>query len=241
MQIPKSIHDVHRLMGCLAALSRFLSKAAEKQLVFFKVLRRAPNFEWGDEHKRAFDELKRYPANLPTLFVPNKGEILSLYLAASDEAISAVLVRDEKHRQLPVYFISRALKGPKTRYQPLEKIALALVNAARRLRLYFQAHPIRVLTDLPLRQVLTKPKASGRIAKWAVELSEHTVSFIPQAIKGQALADFLVETKFAEDQKSTELNNDMTKEQTPPHHRVIAGTFMLTVRQVVKEAELAYC
>ena len=81
----------------------------------------------------AFDELKNYLAKLPTLSVPKDGEVLSIYLAASDEAISAVLVRVEGERQLPVYFISRALKGPETRYQSLEKSALALINAARRL------------------------------------------------------------------------------------------------------------
>lgn len=60
-------------------------------------------------------------------------------------------------------------------------------------------HPIRVLTGHPLRQVLTKPEVSGRIMKWAIELGEHEISFFPrQAIRGQAMTDFLVEANFVE-------------------------------------------
>lgn len=174
--------------------------------------KKTPEFSWDDKHKYAFEDLKNYLAELPTLSVPKEGETLSLYLASSDETISAVLVREEGRRQLPVYFIRRALKGLEMRYQPLEKLALALVNAARRLRPYFHAHPIQVLTDQPLRQALTKPEASGRIVKWAIKLGEHTISFLPwQAIKGQALADFLVEVNFTEKPKLDESTSKDTK------------------------------
>ena len=65
--------------------------------------------------------------------------------------------------------------------------------AAHKLRPYFQAHPIVVMTDQPLRQVLQKSDASGRLVKWSVELSEFDLSYRPRgAIKAQALADFMV-------------------------------------------------
>nr|XP_027096214.1 uncharacterized protein LOC113716116 [Coffea arabica] len=84
--------------------------------------------------------------------------------------------------------------GAETRYSPAEKLVLALVHASRKLRPYFQAHSIVVLTDQPLRQILTKPEVSGRMTKWAVELAEHDLSYRPRtAIKAQALADFLAE------------------------------------------------
>lgn len=76
----------------------------------------------------------------------------------------------------------------------MEKWALALVVAARKLRQYFQAFPIVVVTNQPLRQMLHKPEASGRLVKWAIELSEFNISDRPQAmIKAYALADFIVE------------------------------------------------
>ncbi|XP_077242342.1 uncharacterized protein LOC143882822 [Tasmannia lanceolata] len=66
--------------------------------------------------------------------------------------------------------------------------------AARKLRPYFQAHTIKVLTDQPLRQVLHKPDTSGRLVKWAVELSEFDIRYMPRpAIKAQVLADFVAE------------------------------------------------
>lgn len=68
----------------------------------------------------------------------------------------------------------------------------ALVTTARRFRPYFQAHPIVVLTDQPLRVVLQRPKVSRRMIKWVVELGEFDIHYHPMtAIKGQALSDFL--------------------------------------------------
>ncbi|XP_076916638.1 uncharacterized protein LOC143576435 [Bidens hawaiensis] len=74
----------------------------------------------------------------------------------------------------------------------LEKLVLALVYAARRLRRYFQGHPINVLTGYKLKNVLSKPELSGRLAKWAIELGEDSIEYKPRpAIKGQVLADSL--------------------------------------------------
>ncbi|XP_076913574.1 uncharacterized protein LOC143572246 [Bidens hawaiensis] len=76
----------------------------------------------------------------------------------------------------------------------LEKLVLALVYAARRLRRYFQGHPINVLTGYKLKNVLSKLELSGRLEKWAIELGEHSIEYKPRpAIKGQVLADFITE------------------------------------------------
>ncbi|XP_076940930.1 uncharacterized protein LOC143610291 [Bidens hawaiensis] len=76
----------------------------------------------------------------------------------------------------------------------LEKLVLALVYGARRLKRYFQGHPIQVLTDYKLKNVLAKPELSGRLAKWAIELGEHSIEYKPRpAVKGQFLADFITE------------------------------------------------
>ena len=76
----------------------------------------------------------------------------------------------------------------------MEKLALSLIHSSRKIRPYFQAHPIHVLTDQPLRQVLSKPEASGRLLKWAVELGQFEITYHPRTtIRAQALADFIVE------------------------------------------------
>ncbi|XP_071708616.1 uncharacterized protein [Rutidosis leptorrhynchoides] len=96
---------------------------------------------------------------------------------------------------MPIYFVSKALSGSELNYRPIEKLVYALVVTARRLRRYFQAHPITVLTDQPIRQLLYKPEISGRLTKWAIVLGKHEISYCTRsAIKGQVMADYLAET-----------------------------------------------
>ena len=76
----------------------------------------------------------------------------------------------------------------------MEKLAFVLVIAARRLKSYFQAHTIVVLTDKPLKKAMSSPEAAGRMALWAIELSKFDIQYRPRmAIKGQAVADFIAE------------------------------------------------
>ncbi|RDX78974.1 hypothetical protein CR513_40669, partial [Mucuna pruriens] len=119
---------------------------------------------------------------------------LCLYISISDNVVSSVLVQEEKGEQKPVYFTSKVLQGPERRYQRIEKAALAVVTASRRLRPYFQTFSIVVRMDLPIRQVLRKPDLAGRMVAWSVQLSEFDISFERRGhIKAQVLADFVNE------------------------------------------------
>ncbi|GKF04769.1 reverse transcriptase domain-containing protein [Tanacetum coccineum] len=76
----------------------------------------------------------------------------------------------------------------------MEKLVLELVFAAKRLRRYFQAHPIAVITNQPIKKIIPRPDVAGRLQKWSVMLGEHNITYRPRtSIKGQILADFLVE------------------------------------------------
>ncbi|XP_071738281.1 uncharacterized protein [Rutidosis leptorrhynchoides] len=76
----------------------------------------------------------------------------------------------------------------------MEKLVYALVYTARWLWRYFQAHPIQVRTDKPIKPFLERPEISGRMDKWAIEFDEHEISFLSRnSIKGKVIADFLVE------------------------------------------------
>ncbi|XP_022852055.1 uncharacterized protein LOC111373710 [Olea europaea var. sylvestris] len=142
--------------------------------------------------------MKKYLGEAPLLSKPKPQESLLLYLAVSGEAVSAFIVREEDDHQLPVYYVSKALLPTETRYPDMEKLALALITVSRKLRSYFQAHSIEVLTNFPLKQVLQRMKASGRLLKWAIDLSEFDLLFRPRhAIKGQTLADFVAEFSIA--------------------------------------------
>ena len=120
------------------------------------------------------------------------GEELYLYLAVTPHAVSSALVREEGRVQKSVYYTSRALRGVEGRYPQIEKLAFALIIASRKLRHYFQAHVINVMTDHPLKKAMNKLEAAGRLIQWAVELSEFDIKYQPRhAIKAQALADFI--------------------------------------------------
>ena len=75
------------------ALNRFVSKATDKCLPFFRVLKKS--FEWTDECQKAFEDLKKYFSSPPLLSSSMPGEELYLYIVVSQEAVSAALVRDE--------------------------------------------------------------------------------------------------------------------------------------------------
>ena len=91
--------------------------------------------------------------------------MLFLYMAVLDHATSSVIVREEEWVQYPIYYTSKALLDAETRYPPLEKWALTLVVAARKLRPYFQAFSDSIITNQPLWQTLQKSDASGRLVK----------------------------------------------------------------------------
>ena len=133
------------------------------------------------------------------------GEELFLYLAVSPAVVSAALIREEKKVQKPVYYASQALRRVEERCPPMEKLAFALVTATRKLKPYFQAHTVVVLTDRPLRRAISNPDIAGRLTLWAIELSEFDIQYRPQtAIKGQVVSNFIAEFTHDEDKGAQE-------------------------------------
>jgi hypothetical protein len=257
MRPPAPLKDVQRLTGSLAALSRFLSRLAERALPFFKLMRGSGPFTWTEEAEQAFQEMKQYLTSLPVLVAPEPGEMLFLYLAAMTEVISMVLVTERSKQlmqgapevspvesggpaitnvitdpasggpagsrpgkkpkdlgsgespaqggepspaakvktvQKPVYYVSEVLHEAKARYSETHKLLYAVLIASQKLRHYFQAHKIVVVTSYPLRAILRNSNAMGNIAKWAAELAGFQLHFQPRhAIKSQVLADFIAE------------------------------------------------
>ncbi|GJQ95835.1 reverse transcriptase domain-containing protein [Tanacetum coccineum] len=120
----------------------------------------------------AFKEMKKLIAELPTLTAPMEREELIMYLAAAREAVYVVLMTEIEAKQMSVYFVSRTLQGPKINYTSMEKLVLALVHASKRLKRYFQAYIIIVITDQPIKQILSRPKVAGRLQKWSIKLVE---------------------------------------------------------------------
>src|SRR4051812_462772 len=214
---------------------RFISRSAERALPFFKILKKAGPVKWTPEAEAALQDLKKYLSSAPILVAPRPQEKLLLYLAATNQVVSAALVAEreaddepattasasddkqgasptssgpgkgesaqaqgevQKKRmvQRPVYFVSSLLQGARSRYSGVQKLLFGLLMASRKLRHYFQAHEITVVTRFPLKRILQNPKATGRIVEWALELSSFGLKFeSTSTIQSRALAEFIAE------------------------------------------------
>jgi hypothetical protein len=215
------IKDVQKLTGSLAALSRFISRLAERVLPFFRLLWKSSPFSSTEEAERAFQELKKHLVSLPILVAPDPGEPLYLYIVATTEAVSMVLVAKRTAQQpqgsqqvppgegggpttmmltegqefedsgptagvrtiqRPVYYVSEVLHEAKARYLETHKLIYAILVVSRKLRHYFQAHRVVVVTSFPLKAILHNSNATGNIAKWAAELAEFQLDFQPRHV-----------------------------------------------------------
>ncbi|RVW15502.1 Retrovirus-related Pol polyprotein from transposon 17.6 [Vitis vinifera] len=192
---PMNKKELQRLTGKLVALGGFIARFTDELRPFFLAIRKAGAHGWTDSCQNAFEKIKHCLMQPPILSSPIPNEKLYMYLAVSEWAISAVLFRcPSPKEQKPIYYVSRALADVETRYSKMELTALALRSVAQKLRPYFQAHPVIVLTDQPLRNILHKPDLTGRMLQWAIELSEFGIEFQPRlAMKGQVMADFVLE------------------------------------------------
>ncbi|KAI3759392.1 hypothetical protein L6452_07169 [Arctium lappa] len=177
---PRNIKEAQRLTGHIAALNRFISRSSDKCCLFYNVLRKNRGFEWTDDHENALQELKKYMASPPLLSKSEDHKILQLYLADSPNVVSVVLVREDDKQQRPVYYVSKSFLDAETRYSSMEKLLLALIIAAKKLRHYFESHPITVVTNFPLKSVLRKPELTGRLAKWSIYLSSYDIEYKPR-------------------------------------------------------------
>jgi hypothetical protein len=141
------------------ALSRFISRLGEEALPLYRLLKKSEHFSWTLEVEEALAKLKAMLSNSPILVPPTPGEPLLLYVAATTQVVSAVLVVERAkaghtllvHR--PVYFISEVLSETKVRYLQNQKLLYAIVLTQRKLYHYFKGHPVTVVSSFPLGEI----------------------------------------------------------------------------------------
>jgi hypothetical protein len=156
------------VLGCLAALSRFISRLGEKGLPLYRLLKKHERFSWTAEAEDALDKLKASLTHAPILTPPQDGEPLQLYVVATTQVVSAVIVveRTEEGHALPVqrsvYYISEVLSDTKTRYPQVQKLLYAVVLARRKVRHYFEAHPVTVVSSFSLGGNHPQPGRGGQ-------------------------------------------------------------------------------
>jgi hypothetical protein len=156
----RDLKGVQKVLECLAALSRFISRLGEKGLSLYRLLKKHGRFFWTVEAQEALDKLKATLTHAPILTPPRNGEPLYLYVSATTQVVSTVNVverTEEGHAlpvQRPVYYISEVLSETKARYPQIQKLLYAVVLARRKLRHYLEAHPVTVVSSFPLGEII---------------------------------------------------------------------------------------
>jgi ribonuclease HI len=157
-------------------------------------------FEWTEEAEAAFSQLKKVLSTPPVLVAPKEREPLLLYITATHQVVSRVLVveRSEEGKahgvQHPVHFLSEVLSPSKQHYSHYQKLAYNVFTTARKLRQYFAVHPIIVVNEAPLSNILNNPEAIGHVSLWGIKLSPLDITYEKRkAIKSQVLPDFTAE------------------------------------------------
>jgi hypothetical protein len=140
-------------------------------------------FKWSEEADAVLSQLKKVLSTPPVLVAPKEREPLLLYIAATQRVVSTMLVveRSEEGKvhgvQRPVYFLSEVLSPSKQHYQHYQKLAYSVFTIARKLRQYFAVHPVIVVNEAPLSNILNNPKATRRVSLWGIELSPLDITY----------------------------------------------------------------
>jgi hypothetical protein len=167
-------------------------------------MKKSDEFIWTDEADAALKDLKGVISTAPVLAAPEDHEPMLLYMAATNRVVSIIIVVERKEEaqeygvQRPVYYVSEVLTESKQRYPHYEKLSYGVFLASHKLRHYFYDHEITVVSKTPLKDIINNSDATGRVAKWGIELASFDIDYKTRtAIKSQALAEFMADSKEA--------------------------------------------
>ncbi|KAL5723851.1 hypothetical protein ACHQM5_007194 [Ranunculus cassubicifolius] len=171
---PKTKRQIQKLNGMIVAINKFISQALHKTKQLLHLLKKGASFSCDDEYKKCFNDIKQYLLSPLALTAPSHGDILGLYLGASEIVASGVLFKMVEQVEKPIYYISKTMSPQETRYSDIEKLALALKTTTEKCR-----------------------EITQRMVKWKQQIGDFHIEFHPRvSTKGQVIANFLVEMSF---------------------------------------------
>ncbi|PKI42443.1 hypothetical protein CRG98_037174 [Punica granatum] len=210
---PSTVHEVRSFLGRLNYIARFITNLTDKCQPLFHLLRKNAAFEWDDECQKDFDTVKAYLVQPPVLVPPSPDRPLIPYLTVRQQSIGCMLGQkdDSTHAERAIYYLSKKFTEGESNYLEIEKMCCALVWVMQRLRQYTLYHTVRLLlkTD-PLKYLLGSPSFMRNIAKWRCQLTEYDIEYVSRtSVKGQAIADHLIEFSIDDD---TPIDSDFPDE-----------------------------
>ncbi|TYK07343.1 uncharacterized protein E5676_scaffold202G00590 [Cucumis melo var. makuwa] len=112
MPSPKNLHELRRLQGHLAYIKRFISNLVGRCQPFQRLMRKDAVFDLDQSCQNAFNSIKKYLLNPLVLSAPVVGKPLTLYIAAQETSLEALLAQEnEKDKKCTLYYLSRTLTG----------------------------------------------------------------------------------------------------------------------------------
>ncbi|GAA0185204.1 hypothetical protein LIER_32492 [Lithospermum erythrorhizon] len=153
-------------------------------------------FTWDATCSATFQDINSSLMSPPVLAAPIQGKPLILYIADQEQLVGALLAQEnEEGKENSLYYLSRRMNPNELNYFPIENLCLALIFAIQKLKHYFQAHTVNLISKAnPIKYVMSKPVLLDRLARCYLQLQQFESVYVPQkAVMGQVLANFLVD------------------------------------------------
>ncbi|KAK4397453.1 hypothetical protein Sango_1581900 [Sesamum angolense] len=167
MPEPRNIHELKSLQEKLAYLQRFISNLADRCQSFSRLMKKDVPFQWDEAFDKAFKSIKSNLMKPPVLVAPVPRCTLILYIVAQERSVGIMHAqKNDEGKENALYYLSRTMTPNELKYSPIEKLCLVLIFSIQKLKYYFQAHSIHLVSKAnPLKYVMTKPVLSDRLAR----------------------------------------------------------------------------
>ncbi|CAM8904949.1 unnamed protein product [Rhodiola kirilowii] len=189
---PSTVHDIKSFLGHAGFYRRFIKDFSKKALPLSNLLQKDVPFEFTDQCRAAFDELKKALTSTPIIRAPDWTQPFEIMCDASDYAVGAVLGQKVDKKPVVIYYASRTLDVAQKNYSTTEKELLAVVFALEKFRSYLLCTKVVVYSDhAAIRYLMTKKEAKSRLIRWILLLQEFDVEIRDKKGIENTVADHL--------------------------------------------------